>query len=547
MPASNLQMLVVGLDGATFDVINPLIAAGRLPVLSDLMKRGCHGKLRSTRPPYTPVAWTTMMTGCNPGKHGIYYFVELQPGTYDARILNGSDVRVPNVWEVLDQHGLRSGLFNIPWTYPPLNIGGFCISGMDAPRFDKTMAHPPQVFEQIRDAAEVGGLNLNLSGLTTQQAAWPVVQRHIAVFGQLMRKLAATSELDVFMPVFMQADNVGHYFWEHEDDIAPDDLAETLIGKTYQKIDEELGKLLAMVAGPDTTILVVSDHGFCRGYGTLNVNMWLESLGLLKFAKESSTSKLFRLGQKLFKHLRPAWKQAVRNRFWSKRVRRQRLCKRASSHFDWERTKVFASIEFGGLTLNLQGRRPQGIVGPDGGLAEIRGHLEAAAQELIDPATDEPIISEIVTREELYDGPFVERAPELWLIPRDEAYYLALNWLGSPRRGENAIFTPAHKPMGHHHPDGIFIAAGAGIRHIEQPLAGLDLLQIAPTIAHRFGLRLPKEVDGRRLQEIFAGDLALDSDAPEAEWQADFVREQQQYTPEEAAMIGKRLQDLGYF
>ena len=543
MPADNLQLLIVGLDGGTFEIIKPLIAAGKMPVLAGLIEAGCHGKLHSVMPPYTPVAWSTIMTGCNPGKHGIYYFCELKPGTYQPKMLNGSDIAVPTVWDILDGHGLKSGLFNIPWTYPPLRTNGFCVSGMDAPRFDRTMAYPAQMFDRIRDAGKVGGLNPDLADTDTEEAAWDLIKEHLDVTGRIMRDIAVGSGLDVFMPVFMQADRVGHAFWHGKDDIGPDELAETLIGKTYCKIDQQIGKLLDTVVGPDTTILVLSDHGFESISGTLYVNRWLEELGLLRFAtRHGDQGAAFKAAQWLFRRLPRRWKQAVRGRFWTRRLRRQTIVRGTAEPFDWEHTQAFCTTEYGGITVNVRGRQPHGIVAPGEGVEQVRERLEKAAKQLLDPATGEPVIEEVLTREQLFNGPQLHRAPDLWLKPKDDTCYFALNWMGSWEHGADAVFTPERPPMGGHHPDGIFIAAGAGVRHIEQPLAGLKLQQAAPTVAHRFGLHMPEGTDGVPIREIFAD--AVEDTKPTAPTQR--TSSPQEYTPEEAEMITQRLRDLGY-
>ena len=547
LSASDLQLLIVGLDGGTFEVIKPLIAAGKLPVLGGLMKSGCHGKLRSVMPPYTPVAWSTIMTGCNPGKHGIYYFSELKPGTYEPRMINGSDIAVPTMWEVLDGRGLRCGLFNIPWTYPPLKLNGFCVSGMDAPRFDRTMAHPAEMFERVRDAGKVGGLNLNLADTDTEEAAWELIAEHIDVTGSIMREMVVGSGLDVFMPVFMQSDCVGHAFWHSEDDMAADEVAETLLGRTYSKIDEQIGELLGVAVGPNTTILVVSDHGFRSIRGTLCVNRWLEELGMLRFVgRPGEQGVTFKAGQQLFKRLPRRWKQAVRGRFWSRRLRRQSMLRDAGELFDWEYTQAFCTTEYGGITVNVRGRQPHGIVAPDGGVEQVRRRLEDAARQLLDPDTGEPVIEDVLTREGLFSGPQLHRAPDLWLKARDDACYLALNWMGSWAHGADAVFTAERPPIGGHDPDGIFIAAGAGVGHIEQPLEGLQLEQVAPTVAHRFGLPMPQGTDGAPVREVFPGEFADAVADSEPAVSAHPGNEPQEYTPEEAAMIEKRLRDLGY-
>ena len=143
------KLMIIGIDGASFDLVSEYIDAGVLPNLEKLATSGSFVPLISTTPPLTPVAWTTMVTGCNPGKHGIYYFVQGEPSS--PFVVNRSDVKVPSIWELFSTSGVESGLFNVPWTFPPIKDTHFCISGIDSPKYDRRMFHPARLFDELNN------------------------------------------------------------------------------------------------------------------------------------------------------------------------------------------------------------------------------------------------------------------------------------------------------------------------------------------------------------------------------------------------------------
>ncbi len=134
------KILVIGLDSATFDVIQPLINQSKLPNLQKLMANGIWGELQSTYPPITPAAWTTFMTGKNPGKHGIFHFVKRKPNSYDVRFCTAKDIHEQTLLDLFAQHGWKVGSVNMPMTYPPLETNGYVVAGVPVP---PTGAHAP--------------------------------------------------------------------------------------------------------------------------------------------------------------------------------------------------------------------------------------------------------------------------------------------------------------------------------------------------------------------------------------------------------------------
>src|SRR3954452_24921089 len=145
------KLIVVGLDAATFDVIDPLVEAGDLPNLAGLLDRGARGSLRSTTHPLTPLAWTTMVTGVNAGRHGIWDFVERDESGYLLRLINGSHSRAPALWTRLSQAGRRVGIVNVPFTWPAADVNGFAIAGMDAAAREEGMTTPRDLIHELQE------------------------------------------------------------------------------------------------------------------------------------------------------------------------------------------------------------------------------------------------------------------------------------------------------------------------------------------------------------------------------------------------------------
>ena len=144
------KLTVIGLDAATFDVIDPLVEAGELPNIARILREGTGGVLRSTTHPLTPHAWSTMVTGVNAGRHGIWDFMERAGSGYELRLINGSYRRAPAVWDRLGRSGRRVGLVNIPFTWPAPHVDGFAIAGMDAGGREKGMTYPPELVDELR-------------------------------------------------------------------------------------------------------------------------------------------------------------------------------------------------------------------------------------------------------------------------------------------------------------------------------------------------------------------------------------------------------------
>src|SRR6185295_2853001 len=128
-----MKTVIIGLDGATFDIIKPLAQAGRLPILSRLMREGSFAPLRSTILPNSFPGWASCTTGTSEGMHGVFSPFIKNAGQYNVRAMSGRDIMTRPVWDILTAHGGRSIVLNVPTTYPPEPINGLMVTGMLTP------------------------------------------------------------------------------------------------------------------------------------------------------------------------------------------------------------------------------------------------------------------------------------------------------------------------------------------------------------------------------------------------------------------------------
>ena len=127
------KIIVIGLDGATFDLIKPWAEAGYLPTLNRILQSGAHGVMRSTIPPMTAPAWTTFATGSNPGQHRLYDWIAREPDSYKFTPVTALDGKAPMIYTLLSEYGRSVVALNIPMTYPPVPVNGVIVSGMPTP------------------------------------------------------------------------------------------------------------------------------------------------------------------------------------------------------------------------------------------------------------------------------------------------------------------------------------------------------------------------------------------------------------------------------
>ncbi|HUK95645.1 MAG TPA: alkaline phosphatase family protein [Gaiellaceae bacterium] len=506
-------LTVIGLDAATFDVIDPLVEAGELPTLARLLDGGARGSLRSTTHPLTPLAWTTMTTGVNAGRHGIWDFTERDETGYGLRIVNGSHSRAPAVWSRLSAAGRRVGIVNVPFTWPAPDVDGFVLAGMDAAAREDGMTSPRDLIGELQ--SRFGRLLLDHTFPLDRRGRLDVelVRESCAQKAAIVDWLVSRYSPELLFVVFMAADHVHHLAWPDWEERGP----ESRVAEVYRILDSTVGKLLGRL-GDDANVLVVSDHGGGALRGVVNLNAWLAEQGYLEYASAPGYAngnaarlparRLYELWRRLPRELRYSLKQRLPG------LRERAYGLGAPSVIDWQRTQAFAYGSFGSVVLNVAGREQFGVVPPGEPYERLREELR---ERLLDLRwTDgQRIVAAVHRREDLFVGPELDRIPDLIVELRDYAWLGKGNLVRRTPTLEDTISIRAHPDqlyVGSHRPDGVFVLSGPAAR------AGAELhggvADVAPTILYLLGEPIPAELEGRLLAEALEPSL-LDSRPPE--------------------------------
>jgi predicted AlkP superfamily phosphohydrolase/phosphomutase len=562
------RLLIVGLDAATFDLISPWIAEGKLPNLATLMKNGAWGRLASILPPITPPAWTSFMTGKNPGKHGIFNFLEARPGTYELSYLNGASRRAKTIWRMLSDAGYTVGTMNIPFTYPPEHLNGFQISGMDTPSEKSPFIYPPELHSELVNLLGRFQLDLRYLGYMSTD---PRRQRVLAEMEKLDHQWLSASlylmekhPADVMMFTFMSIDTVQHHFWHYMDSThhlhnpaAVERFGDAVL-RVYERLDDAVGQMLQKISS-DTSVLVVSDHG---GGPTSDrvvyLNRYLAQLGLLHYRKDER-SALKKLTQKMVRGSYTLLRSSLSSRQKSFLARTlPALRKRFESAFtsfdkiDWARTKVYCSEVLASppsISINLKGVKPGGIV-EQREYEPLLKLISDRLKELKDPRTNEPVIKRILRRGEIFHGPYANEAADLILDWWETSHFST-----SPSFPEDtlkpAVEIRERKPStesewgGTHRRDGILIAHGEAFKK-DAEIQGAQLIDMAPTILYLMGQPVPADMDGRVLEELFEPAFIAANPIQVGISEGSDGGQGAQYSAEEAAIVEERLKALGY-
>jgi predicted AlkP superfamily phosphohydrolase/phosphomutase len=543
---NKFPLLVIGLDGATLDLIRPWAHAGHLPTLARLMQTGITGELESTLPPVTSPAWPSFVTGKNPGRHGVFDFIRPNAGSFD--MVNASQIDGRMIWEYLSDAGLRVGVLNVPITYPPRPVNGYLVPGLLSPDQGKT-TFPPDFLAPY--AAELGAYRLTprIAYKPGNEAAFLAdIFDLIDTQTRYALRLARDHPADFMLVHFLATDIAQHALWKHHDAAHPAHepaLAArfgTAICQVYARLDAAIAQLSALM--PTASVLVMSDHGFGPLHRIINLNNFFIERGLMALKPQTwvrARAWAFRRG------LTPAavWKiverMGLQNLIWrvSKQARNQVVSKFLGfEDVDWSRTLAYSMGHVGQVYLNLRGREPHGIVAPDE-YAAVRAQVIAALSELRDPATGQALVEQIIPREKAASGPYLERGPDLHIM-MDGYRTIAFPLFAADGK---IISQQIRGDSGSHRRSGVLIAAGP-VFQCGQTVHGARIIDLAPTLLHALGLPVPEDMDGQVLQAALAPayqarPVAHQSAAPQAAAPTDF-------TPDEQAEVEDRLRALGY-
>lgn len=544
--SSKTRVAVIGADAATFDVIQPLFARNKLPVLHRLVNQGVHGELMSTVPPITACAWPSIVTGKNPGKHGLYDFVTRKRGTYEETLATSKNRRCEALWNILSRHGRHVIVVNVPLTYPPEEVLGCMISGIGSPNNSPSIAFPKEIYEEVRRSC--GGYRVMYDVEPTDrncEAFLADVKNLIQTRGEAVRYLMDRIDWDFLMVVFQSTDWVQHFLWRFMDESHPafkSDASESLrngISVVYEALDLEIGKILRKTSNGDY-VFVVSDHGMGPLFKSVYMNNWLVNQGYLKY-KRNIRYLAHRMGmtsENLYKLVVRLHATGVIPRL---RGRKETLIHLFLSmkDVDWSKTKAYSIGLDGNIRLNVVGREPSGVVSTGNEYLRVITELRSKLELFSDPETGERIADNVFSRDQIFSGPYLDEAPDLVLV--------LTRYHQDYRYGSNSIVgPPPDRNSGNHRSAGILIASGPGIKK-GQRIARHSVVDVAPTVLEILGVPLPEDLDGQAMGEIFTKTLQRDT-IKQAATEHPAVSEQPGgvYTTEEEEKVKERLRALGY-
>ncbi len=492
--SSGLQTLLVGLDGVCHRTLG-LLEDDALPALSALFDRGTVADLESQIPPWTPSAWPSLYTGTNPGKHGAFDFLAFDG--YDWGVVNRSHVREHAIWELLDRHGLSSVVVNVPVTGPPRPFDGALIPGYIAP--EGPTGHPEGVIDEVE--AELGDYRVyapdGVDG--DEQIEW--YRRLTRMRGEAFRHLVDDYDPEFGFLQFQQTDTVFHE--RPEDDEA--------VRAVFETVDDELAATIE-ACDPDT-VIVASDHGIGPYEGReFRVNEYLRERGFLQTERgdggmpswttvdrdgEDDTSLAeravaaaakvgitsHRVGAVL---RRLGLDEFVLGRVSTDTVRAgtERVDFPASTAYMRSRTEL-------GVRINKAGRDPEGTVSPSE-YPSIRSDVVSALRSAETP-DGEPVFEEVAPAEDHFQGPYVDDAVDVVVVPEDFEHYLSASMRGD-------VFGEPSEPWNHKR-TGLLALAGDGV-DADADLGDAHLFDVAPTVLASLGVPPSDRMDGEQLPAV---------------------------------------------
>ena len=555
------KVLVIGLDALTPRLVEKWVAEDRLPNIGRVMAEGAWGPMESVPNRNSAPAWSTMVTGLNPGKHGIYWFTEDDPKNYAYKFINGSYRRGKAFWRVLSEEGQNVGVINVPLSFPAEDVNGVFVSGVDSPSADDPrFTHPSDLRHEVKRAA--GGEYYVYPALARYviggEADEGLRRLHSSIDKRaaVAEHLMTTKPWDTFMVVFTESDVVQHFFWRHMDEPADGDPANHVdaIRDTYEHLDAVVGDLMKAV-GPDTLVMLVSDHGARQEDGLARtLPSWLQHLGLLTYKTEGGKanvrslaySAVTRAFRKLDKTLPPEVKHKLSRRIpW---LRRRVENMMSFGKLDWSKTIAYTDGKRPEIWINLKGRQSQGIVEPKD-YDEVCGQIIERLTSGQCSRTGKPLVRKVLRRDEIYSGPFVDRSPDLIVQWMDEGSCLDIDYPD----GTSFKLLKQHLPddpfdhlvNGGHDPYGIVALLGPGVK--PGRLEGAQIADVAPTVLYLRDAPIPSDTDGKVLEGALSPDL-LGSRQVRKGGQGSLSDEDDRtgYSSEEEQEVRERLQALGY-
>lgn len=544
---SRTQTIIFGLDGADFDMIDPWIQAGALPTLQDLIERGGRTKLKSCVPATTPPAWTSLTTGMNPGKHGIFGFYKRQKGTYDVEPVSDGDVHARRLWDYTSTAGVTSLVINVPVTHPGRKLNGAIIPGYLAR--DKPRTYPSDLLSEI----EMSDYSIYAESETADVPERQLLNEWLTLTRSrrnLTLRVMDRYNWDLLFLEFQKTDGAVHKFQNDEN-----------IRRVFECVDACLADILAAV-GNEPNVFVVSDHGIGENKNwsvALNTHLvkkgfaesivgepkntsWRDkspsndsdnsptgtlrqiprALGALGITKQRIERILSNLG--LYNLITRFAPDGLGDELEQEIVSRER------SQAFYEGIG-FSGVDVG-VILNDERFYPEGSVSGEE-YESIRKDLIAELQAIEGPAGAP--FSAAKPREQIYSGPCTKYAPDI-ILKQSPQYVIGSQ---HPRA---KTFIPAEDGRIDHKREGILIAAGPDIICDWSVDRIPPVVDITPSILHLLHIDLNDRFDGQVLQSV----LKSNHDPATTSYDPYVPSGHKELTDKERSDLRTRLEGMGY-
>ena len=482
------RTLLIGIDGASFSLLDNFAAEGVMPFLGDFMGRCSRAHLLSTPNPLTPPSWTSIMTGKGPGHHGIYDFIwaEQRDTDHYFTLCNFRDIRSETVWSILSRGGKTAATLNFPLMGPPPPINGYVVPGFVSWKYLRLNVHPRELYEELKALADfdVRKLAWDFEQEKKAEQGVPIdeyeewVDFHIARERQwfnVARHLMTARPCDLTAVLFDGWDKILHMGYRFVDlkALGQNRSADELHMRKrcldyFRELDGFIRELI-ILHGNDGRVFIVSDHGFGPSTFVFRCNTWLGENGYLCWRSLNGLSNEERKASE----------------------------KLADGHFvllDWERTTAYArTVTSNGIFIRVANKPGEAGVPREKYMA-FREELCQKLLQIKHPENGEPIVKEVLLREVAFAGPYSAAAPDITLVMNDHGFI-------SVKHKQPTILT---RPFieGTHYPEGIFLASGPGLkRGVSQER--LSVNDVTPCLLHSIGLPIPCDLTGRVPEGIF--------------------------------------------
>ncbi|RLM71599.1 nucleotide pyrophosphatase [Halorubrum sp. Atlit-8R] len=517
-----MTTVVLGLDGAAFELIEDWIDSGVLPNLAKLTSEGAAMDMRSCLPPVTSPNWRCYASGVNPGKLGVFWWERVNRETHTVEPISSSEqFDGGEYWDLLDGN---VSVINLPTGSPPSKVNGkFIAGGPDCEQTEYT--HPHGLEDQLRDEYDYQVHPDHLSQLSKdnqENDCVDEIHRLIEQRFQVLEDQLESGEYTLIHATIFYINVLHHFYWDRD-----------VVRTGWEIIDEHIGTLLE--SDELDHLFVMSDHGSNRIEVEFNINTWLEEEGYL--VRQTGANDLMkRIGitrERVLPVLNQLGFRSLARQIVPDRVKSRvpdsegRVKKQAKSELiDWEESTAVASGQ-----------------GPIYVLTDSTSERRAIREELLEELdglrdrTGTLVVEAAKAADIVYEGPYVDDGPDILL---DQAPNIHI----SGALGSDRVFVDPDTWAGENKDTGLFIAYGPAVDP-EATVEEMNITDIAPTLLTLHQEPIPKEMDGTVRTGLFAEGTEMSKRIP----QDDDIRWIKQKTTEDdqtGDSVNSRLADLGY-